>query len=183
VGVGPGHHVLFRHSDVVIPDERVDRARHRYLCWAGVTRGGPDALQCRQNRRGEFVGGQQLGIRAGCWATKFKMSRSGLCSSLYRIWPSAARRQEESGDRVSGRLQSQCHFEPAHTVSKKEHPAVSLGRRCHHEPIWPDTAHKHARAGGRNLSRILDRNPFDIGGERLGKRDIKGRSTNIRKYM
>ena len=54
------------HNYVVIPDQRVDRARHRYLWWAGVTRGGPDALQCRQNRRGEFVGGQQLGIRAGC---------------------------------------------------------------------------------------------------------------------
>src|SRR5208337_4622923 len=43
--VAPGRRVLVGHDDVVIPDERVDRARHRYLWWARITGDGTDALQ------------------------------------------------------------------------------------------------------------------------------------------
>jgi hypothetical protein len=72
-------------------------------------------------------------------------------------------------------------------VTKKGHLTMGFGRRRHHGKDFVrqrGNACELREAMPTRPFRILDGNPFDVRGESLGKRNVKGRgSTGMRKYV
>lgn len=63
--IRPGCRVLIGHDEVVIRDERIDRARQPDFWRAGITGNGAHALQCWPHDCGEIVAGQQIWSHVG----------------------------------------------------------------------------------------------------------------------
>src|SRR5271166_1877317 len=102
----------------------------------------------------------------------------------------SAGRYKEGGDRVSGRLKPQGHFErqqSAHAVTKEGGLTVGWGRGRHHGEYFVGQGGDAADLSQRlpiASSGVLHGNLFDITGERLGKRNIIGRgSTGVRENV
>ena len=169
--VAPRCHVFRGDNPILVPDERVNRTRHRRPWRAGIPGNGTGGAQCGQHSHDEFFVGKHIRIHAGNPGDQVQYVMIGKTLELLvfdMAW-SCTGRQKEGDDRVSCRLESQRYFErqhPAHTVTKEGDRFVGPSRGLHHRKDIVGQG-GNARAGQAApiaLSGILDSDSFYVGG-------------------